>query len=100
VETSSELRVERLIGRRVRAADGSVVGRIEEVRATREGKYYVVSEYHIGPAALVERLAVRHLGFTWPGRAHGYRASWDQIDLSDPVRPRLTIDRSDLKRAR
>jgi hypothetical protein len=91
--------VEDLIGRRVLDRDGRKVGRLEEMRATREGEYYVVSEFHIGPAALIERLAVRHLGLTWPGRAHGYRASWDQLDLSDPHRPRLLCDRSELKKA-
>jgi hypothetical protein len=90
VAEKNERRVELLIGRRVHALDGSAIGRIEEMRAEREHDYYVVTEFHVGPTALVERLAVRHFGVTLPGRLHGYRVRWDQIDLEDADHPRLT----------
>jgi hypothetical protein len=45
-----------------------------------------VSEYLLGPAALLERLAVQ-LSVTG---ARGHRVRWDQLDVSDPRRPRLT----------
>jgi hypothetical protein len=97
-EGRAECRVELLLGRRVRALDGPVVGRIEELRAEREHDYYVVTEFHLGPSALIEALAVRHLGFTWPGRIHGYRVRWDQLDLSDQEHPRLTCPVEELER--
>jgi len=97
---ASELRLEELIGRRVRDRDGHVVGRLEEFRARREGEYWVVTEYDIGPTALLERLAARHLGITWPGRVHGYRATWDQLALDDPERPTLTCAVDELKKIR
>lgn len=94
----NERRVELLLGRKVRAMDGAVVGRIEEMRAEREDDHYVVTEFHLGPTALIERLAVRHFGFTLPGRVHGYRVRWDQLDLEDEDRPRLTCPVEDLER--
>lgn len=97
-ERKSECRVELLLGRKVRADDGGIVGRIEELLAEREHDYYVVTEFHLGPSALIEALAVRHLGFTVPGRVHGYRVRWDQLDLSDPEHPRLTCSVEELER--
>jgi hypothetical protein len=62
------------------------IGRLEEVRAERRGAGYVVTEYILGPAGLVERLSAR-LPFFATGR--GFAARWDQIDVSDPLNPRL-----------
>jgi hypothetical protein len=98
VAEQNELRAELLLGRRVRSMDGRVIGRIEEMRAEREQDHWVVTEFHIGPDALVERLAVRHFGLTLPGRVHGYRVRWDQIDLDDPERPRVTCALEELGR--
>ena len=95
---ANELRVEALVGRRIRDRDGRVVGRLEEFRARREGDHWVVTEYDIGPIALLERLAATYLGIMWPGRASGYRATWDQVDLDDPEHPRLTCGVDELKR--
>jgi hypothetical protein len=92
-----ERRVELLIGRRVYGTDDRPVGRLEEIRARREGEHFVVTEYHIGPAALVERLALRHVGIRLPWVKPGYIARWDQIDLSDERRPRLLSPVDDLK---
>jgi hypothetical protein len=95
----SEVHLELLVGRRVKGRDGRPVGRLEEVRAERQGEECVVSEYLIGPAALLERLAapiLRLLGRT--GRS--YAASWDQVDLSDPRTPRLTCGLDQLRTLR
>jgi hypothetical protein len=97
VAERNELRADLLLGTKVRSLDGATVGRIEELRAEREHSYWVVTEFHLGPTALIERLAVRHLGWTLPGRVHGYRVRWDQIDLTDPDHPRLTCATDDLE---
>ena len=96
----NELRVELLVGRRVYDAERRVVGRLEEFRATREGDAWVVSEFDIGRAALLERLAIRHFGWLPGDKPAGYRARWDQIDLSDPERPQLTVPIEELKTLR
>ena len=89
-----EVRVESLLSRRVRALNGQVIGRIEEMRAERRGRETVVVEYLLGPAALLERLSVRLGGMlllrlVTGQRTHHYRVRWEQMDLSDAERPRL-----------
>ena len=93
----NERRVELLLGRKVRALDGAVIGRIEEMRAEPEHDYYVVTEFLVGPIAFIERLAVRHFGYTLAGRVHGYRVRWDQLDLEDADNPRLTCTVEELE---
>jgi hypothetical protein len=92
-----ELRVDRLLGRRVLAPTGQPIGRLEECRADRHGQRLVVQHYVIGAAGLFERL---HLGMRLlvGGRRRGYLVRWDQLDLSDADRPRLTCPVEDLER--
>jgi hypothetical protein len=90
------VRVEDLIGRRVRAAGGRVVGRIEEICAERRanGDHEVV-EYHLGTGALLERLAlVRRLLGRQP---RTLIARWDQIDIHRPEAPVLTCHVEELR---
>ena len=94
-----QVRVEDLLGRRVRSRAGEVVGRLEEVRAEREpggDGEHEVTEYLLGPGAMLERLAVVTRLF---GR-HPRKlvARWDQLDISRPDRPVLTCPAEDLKR--
>ena len=49
--------IEHLLDREVRDPAGRRAGRIEEVRATRSGAHIVVDAYHLGPSAMMERLA-------------------------------------------
>ena len=91
------VRLEDLLGSRVRTEQGEVVGRIEEVRAERRGDGYDVTEYHLGPYALLERLA---LGFRVFGRKRALVAQWDQLDVHNPKAPVLTCRVDDLKHER
>jgi hypothetical protein len=87
---------ERLLNRRVRARNGRVIGRIQELRVESRGDIYEVREYVLGPGGLLERLAV--IGRQFGGRrVRAVVARWDQIDLSQPDRPRLTCDRAELR---
>jgi hypothetical protein len=84
-----------LLGRRVRATNGRVIGRLEEFHAEIDGKDCYLTEFLVGTYALFERLAA------WPiirsllrvGRAKkgkgGYYVRWDQLDVSNPTRPYL-----------
>lgn len=96
--SSRELHLDRLLGRRVLARNNQSVGRLEECRAERHGTGLVVTEYVIGAAGLLERLGV---GFNllFGRHTHGYVARWDQIDISDPERPRLLCPASELRKA-
>lgn len=87
-----------LLGRRVRTASGDVIGRIEEVVAARRNGEHEVSEYLVGPGALLERLALtrRLLGrqpTTWIVR-------WDQLDIERPDKPVLTCPLDELRKKR
>jgi hypothetical protein len=90
------IRAERLLNRRVRARNGRVIGRIQELRVDRDGDRYEVKEYVFGAGGLLERLAIAARTFRGH-RAHARVARWDQVDLADPDRPRLTCDVADLR---
>ena len=88
------VRVEDLIGQRVRERSGRVIGRIEEIRAEPRGDRYEVTEYHLGTGAMLERLAIiRHLFRP----SDVIIARWDQIDIQHPDAPLLTCPVEDLK---
>ena len=92
----NELYLDRLLGRTVVAGNNRSVGRLEEFRSEQRGDYFYIVELVIGSAGLLERLnlGVRAL-FGMSG--HGKLARWDQIDISDPERPRLTCSVEDLR---
>lgn len=94
-----EIHLELLLGKRVLDSTGKSVGHIQEVRSEHIGDEWVVQEYLIGAAALVERLSAWRvaLGFGKSAASkisRGYRVHWDKLDLTDPDHPRLycTVD--------
>jgi sporulation protein YlmC with PRC-barrel domain len=92
-----ELRIDRLLGRQVLAANGRPVGRLEEFRAEIRDGNCVITEYVLGSAGLIERLGVAAKGvFGLPRQ--GYVARWDQIDFSNLEAPRLTCPVEELER--
>jgi hypothetical protein len=93
----SELRLDRLLGRQVRTANNQRVGRLEECRADKDGRESAITEYVIGAAGLFERLGVG-VKLLLGRRVGGYVARWDQLDISDPERPRLTCGVEELQR--
>jgi hypothetical protein len=99
---TTEVHVEQLLGRKVRDVDGRPVGRVEELHVDVVDGESVVTEYHLGSAALVERIAgfARQLPFfrMLPVVRSEYRVRWNDLDLSDPHHPRLRVPRSALRR--
>lgn len=102
--TTTECRVELLIGCRVVDANGEVVGRLEEIVADYVDDEYVVREFHVGAYAALERLGAGRLGrsllrLIGGDRIYtGYIVSWRQMDLSDPEHPRVTVAKAELPR--
>lgn len=90
-----EVHLDQLLGRQVFAPNNQRIGHLEEFRVEKRGNGYVVTEYVIGVAGLVERLGVALL---FGKRRAGYVARWDQVDVSDPVHPRLTCPASELRK--
>jgi hypothetical protein len=102
---TDSLRLELILSQRVRALNGRVIGRLEEVIAETEGDTCYVNEYLIGAYGWVERLAA------WPvarelfrllrlaRRNCGFRVHWNQLDVNDPSNLRLRCKISELERA-
>lgn len=104
-EVCREARVEELLGRKIRDADGRKIGRIEELVAEWQGTDLVVVEVHVGRGALLERLI--DLATLIPYSAtlqrqlrHLRRIPWRQLDLSDPDNPRTTVRQKELESGR
>jgi hypothetical protein len=92
-----EVRLDRVLGREVLAANNRRVGRIEEFRAEIRGGACEITEVVIGVAGLFERLGLG-VKMLLGRRRTGHVARWDQIDLGDPDRPRLTCSVDELGR--
>jgi hypothetical protein len=99
---TQQIHAELLLGRRVRALNGRVIGRLEEISARQQGRGWYVEDFRMGKYSLLQRLAGSSMAralLTLLGsrsKRSSYRISWDQLDLSDPQRPRLLCDASEL----
>jgi hypothetical protein len=95
---TTTVRLDRLLGREVHTANNRRLGRLEEFRAERRGADWIVTEYVIGAAGLVERLGLGVRLILGINRSSGYVARWDQLDLSNPDRLRISCPVEDLRR--
>jgi sporulation protein YlmC with PRC-barrel domain len=101
-----EINVELLIGSTVRDIDGRKIGRIEEFKVERDDKVCVLDSYLIGSSALIERLSAWTLVRPIARALHGrrfysqYQVPWQDMDLSDPLHPRLRTAKRDLRHAK
>jgi sporulation protein YlmC with PRC-barrel domain len=101
-----DIKVQLLVGRKVHDVDGRKVGRIEEIRVARDDKALLVEAYLIGVSALIERLSARTLvrpigRFLRARHIYSiYEVPWQEMDVTDPKRPVLTIAQRDMRRAK
>lgn len=99
-----EINIELLLGRRVLALNGHVVGRLEEIHAEMVKGECFIREYHVGSYALLERLAAWSIGrailhfFGARREGGGYKVPWDKLDLSDIKKPRLLCSVQELEK--
>ena len=91
-----EVRLEEILGRQVLSGEGRPVGRLEEACAEERDGEWLVMEFLVGTAALLQRLSASFFPFLGLGLT-GYRVRWDQLDLGDPRHPRLTCEVSELQ---
>ena len=92
------VRLDRLLGRRVVTANNRSLGRLEEFHVERRGDAWIVTEFVIGGAGLAERLGLGARLILGVASARGFVARWDQLDLTNPDRPRVACPVEDLKR--
>jgi sporulation protein YlmC with PRC-barrel domain len=101
-----DIKVQLLVGTKVHDVDGRKVGRIEEIRVARDDKALLVEAYLIGVSALIERLSARTLvrpigRFLRARHIYSvYEVPWQEMDVTDPKRPVLTIAQRDMRRAK
>jgi sporulation protein YlmC with PRC-barrel domain len=101
-----ELNIGLLLGTKVTDVNGKKIGRIEEVRVTREERALLVDAYLIGASGLIERLSAWTLLRPIKQRLHDrhihsvYEIPWQDMDLSDPNKPKARVARRDLHHAR
>jgi hypothetical protein len=95
---TTSIRLDRLVGREVHTANNRRLGRMEEFRAERRGDAWFIREYVVGTAGLLERLDLGVRLLLGLKRGRGYVVRWDQLDLTNPERPRLTCSVEDLRR--
>jgi len=86
----THMRIDDLVGAKVRDENGRVVGRIFEICAEHQGRDLVVLEYHLGAAALLDRIGISLLKLIGidPGRAPR-KVRWDELDISNSSTPKL-----------
>lgn len=92
----AELRLHDLLGRQLLSANNQPVGRIEEFRAQSTTHGCAVIEVVIGMRGLLERMNVgarRVVGAELKGSRV---ARWDQIDVSNPLKPKLIVSVKEL----
>jgi hypothetical protein len=94
---SAELRADRALGLEVVGLNGRPIGRLEEFRVERRGADWIVTEYEIGGAGLLERLGLG-ARLLFGRESGGYLARWDQLELNETGPIRLTCPIDELRR--
>lgn len=101
-----DVNVELLIGTSVSDMSGNKVGRIEELRFERDDTSCRIESYLIGASGLIDRLSawtlVRPIGRALGTRKffQVYEVPWQDMDLSDPKRPKVRVAKQDLRHAK
>jgi hypothetical protein len=99
---STELSVELLFGREVRDSHNHVLGRITDICAGADEGEFVVRYYLVSPARGTYRVLLASMVyevlrlFRLPLGRPGYIVPWSEMDLSNPLQPRVRLPRSEL----
>lgn len=92
----TELRLQDILGRQLLGPNNRPVGRIEEFRARSTAHGCAVIDVVIGVTGLLERLNVGARLVVGAELKRSRVARWDQIDFSDPSKPKLTVSVDEL----
>ena len=92
----TELRLETILGRELLGLNNQPVGRIEEFRAQSTANGWAVIDVVIGMSGLLERMNVGARLVVGADLKPSRVARWDQIDFSDPSKPKLIVSVNEL----
>lgn len=101
-----ELHIYEALGRKVHDANGEYAGRLEEIEVERGDESCLVTGYLVQHRGLRSRITAWALSdslqkaIPTSEKSLPYRVPWDQMDLSNPDRPRITVSKTELKRIR
>jgi sporulation protein YlmC with PRC-barrel domain len=99
----TEVHVEQLLGKKVHDSENRVIGRLEEFHVEVVDNEHVVTEFLIGPEALLQRIGVFLFQLPIlrliPMPTREYCVPWTLMDLADPHHPRVRSRRDELPRA-
>jgi sporulation protein YlmC with PRC-barrel domain len=93
-----------ILGKRVVDANGKHIGRLEEIECERGETNCPIDAYIVEHRALLDRVSSWALTSSLQQKlsknvAHRpYRIKWDQMDMSDPSRPRALLPEDELER--
>ena len=98
---AEELHLQLILGRKVFDSENRLVGRLEEVIAEERNGECIIKEYLVGSRAMLQRLAITHLGRTFPrllGASNkGYKVPWNKLDLAHRNKLRLNCAKDELE---
>lgn len=92
----TEIHFELLVGKRVHDVNGKVVGALRNGQAVRRANQYWVEWWEVGTAALFESLGISIARLVGIRVREPLRIPWQQLDLSDPEKPRLKCTKEEL----
>ena len=100
------IHLEQLVGTSVRDSAGRTIGRIEEVHAEQSNGQALITEFILGEEGLLQRLSIsdasmlilRWFGAQRSGKKASYCVPWQEMDFSQPHRPKLRCTLEELKR--
>jgi sporulation protein YlmC with PRC-barrel domain len=101
-----EIQLYQLLGKKVVDANGEYTGRLEEIEAERGDEVCLINNYLVEHRGILDRIMtwaiaqpVQHV-IPIREKSKPYRVPWDQLDISDPDHPRITVPQSELRRVR
>lgn len=98
------MQIREILGVKVVDANGTGIGRLEEIEATRGDDVCAIEAYIVEHRGLLDRVSSWALTsslrdkFPLGESSRPYRIAWDEMDLSDPRHPRALVPRESLRR--
>jgi len=99
-----ELQLRKMLGAKVYDSEGAHIGRLEEIEAERGDESCAIVSYlveHRGPLDRISTWALTNSmqkKLSRRSSAEPYRIGWDQMDLSDPHKPKTLVPKELLTR--